>query len=408
MASKPSSAIVTVGTELVTGERLDTNGAEIASALLVAGFDVVEMISVADDVTRLADHLARLSVECALVIVTGGLGPTHDDITREAASRALGKPLVRDDRIEQDLLGIVSRHREPTAVEQLLTQADVLDGATVIPVTTGTAPGQVVPTSGGSLVLLPGPPSEMRPMLSAFLGQTTRTAPPVRLRSTGIPESDAQIAAQRVIAATPGVGLTVLAAPSDVEVVLFDEGAGAVEIERLGMLVRAELGDACYSAEGSSLPATVLALARTANVHIATAESCTGGEIAAALTDIPGSSDVFLGGVVAYSNALKTTVLSVADTTLAGFGAVSEQTACEMAAGAARLTGAHYAVSTTGVAGPGGGTAEKPVGLVWFGIMTPTGVSAVHRKFLGDRAGIRTRATMFALDLLRRALQESK
>ncbi|PKQ38742.1 MAG: hypothetical protein CVT59_01250 [Actinobacteria bacterium HGW-Actinobacteria-1] len=406
MPARAHAAIITVGTELVTGQRLDTNGAEIAAALLASNLDVIEMLSVADDVDRLATHLARLTAECAVVVVTGGLGPTHDDITREAASRALKRPLVRDDEIVRSLSGIVARHKEPDAAEHILTQADVIDGATVIMPTTGTAPGQVVPTPGGVLVLLPGPPSEMRPMLTSFLGTAHRARPPVRLRSTGITESDAQIAAQRVLSDAPGVGLTVLAAPADVEVVLFDEGAGPFELERLGALIRAELGDVCYSADGSSLGETVLALARERHARLACAESCTGGKIAAALTDVPGASDVFEGGVVSYSNELKSGVLDVPAGLLAQFGAVSEQAALAMASGVAALTHAEFAVATTGIAGPGGGTADKPVGLVWFGLQTPSGTSAVRREFFGDRAGVRTRATMFALDLLRRALLE--
>ncbi len=406
MPARPQAAIVTVGTELVTGQRLDTNGAEIASALLRTRFEVVEMLSVADDIARLTAHLRRLCGACALVVVTGGLGPTHDDITREAASQALERPLVRDSALETGLVDIVARHREGDAPSQVFKQADVVSGATVIPATTGTAPGQIVPTPAGSLLLLPGPPSEMRPMLAAFLAEHHPAVPPVRLRSTGIPESDAQLAAQRVIGSTDGVGLTVLAAPADVEVVLFDEGAGEATLLALGRAIRAELGDACYSADGSSMPEVVLDLARQRGISLACAESCTGGKIAAALTDIAGSSDVFAGGVVAYSNKLKTVSLGVAAPEIDLHGAVSEEVAQAMAAGALALTGADIAVATTGIAGPGGGSAEKPVGLVWFGLASPDGVAATSRIFIGDRAGIRTRATMFALDLVRRTLLE--
>lgn len=407
MPARPHAAIITVGTELVTGQRLDTNGAEIASALLASNLDVVEMLSVADDIDRLAAHLARLTGDCAVVVVTGGLGPTHDDITREAASRALKRPLVRAHEIEKTLASIIARHREPEAAEHILTQADVLDGADVIAPTTGTAPGQIVQTPGGVLLLLPGPPREMRPMLASFLGTTCPATPPIRLRSTGITESDAQIAAQRVIGDAQGVGLTVLAAPADVEVVLFDEGAGLPELERIGALVRAELGDVCYSSDGSSLAETVVMLARRRRVRLACAESCTGGKIASALTDIAGASEAFQGGVVSYANELKTDALGVPAEMLERFGAVSDETARAMVTGVAALTHAEFAVATTGIAGPDGGTAEKPVGLVWFGLQTPSGVSSVRREFFGDRAGVRTRATMFALDLLRRALMES-
>lgn len=405
MPGKPSAAILTIGTELVTGQRLDTNGAEIAAALYASGYVVTEMLSLGDDAATCAAHLERLCGDNSLVVVTGGLGPTHDDITREAASQALKRPLVRDSDIAEGLSAVIGRHRDPDAAEQVLRQADVLEGATIIPATTGTAPGQVAATPGGWLLLLPGPPREMRPMLLSFLGEHRPGVPPVRLRCTGTTESDVQLAAQRVLVGREGIGLTVLAAPMDVEVVLFDERAGESALFAAGAAIEEALGDVCYSNDGASLAEVVVRLARTADVKIACAESCTGGLIGAALTDVPGASDVFAGGVIAYSNDLKISVLDVPAGLLAQFGAVSGETASAMAEGAARITGAGYAVATTGIAGPGGGTEEKPVGLVWFGLVTPAGTSASSRTFIGDRAGVRTRATMTALDILRRALQ---
>jgi len=404
MPDKPCAAILTIGTELVTGQRLDTNGAEIASALHASGYVVSEMISLGDDVTACAGNLERLCAACELVVVTGGLGPTHDDITRQAASEALKRPLVRDSDIAEGLFAIIGRHRDPDAAAQVLSQADVIGGARVIPATTGTAPGQVVPTPAGTLLLLPGPPREMRPMLAAFLAEHRPGVPPVRLRCTGTTESDVQLAAQRELAGRTGIGLTVLAAPMDVEVVLFDEGAGADALGAAGSAVESALGDACYSNDGASLAETVVRLARDTGSHLACAESCTGGLIAAALTDVPGASDIFLGGVVAYSNDLKMSALDVPAGLLAQFGAVSAETASAMAEGVSELTGATFAISTTGIAGPAGGTPEKPVGLVWFGLVTPTGTTSLDRTFIGDRIGIRTRATMTALELLRRAL----
>jgi len=407
MPDKPNAAILTIGTELVTGQRLDTNGAEIARALRASGFEVTEMLSLGDDVALCSANLERLCGACSLVVVTGGLGPTHDDITREAASRALKRPLLRDPDITEGLSAVIGRHRDPDAAAQVVLQADVLEGATVIPATTGTAPGQVAPTPGGTLLLLPGPPREMRPMLAAFLGSHRPGVPPVRLRCTGTTESDVQLAAQRVLAGRNGIGLTVLAAPMDVEVVLFDEGAGEQALGAAGSEIESILGDVCYSSDGASLAEVVIRRARDAGVRLACAESCTGGLVAAALTDVPGASDVFSGGIVAYSNDLKMAALDVPAGLLAQFGAVSGETASAMAEGTCTLTGATYAVSTTGIAGPAGGTREKPVGLVWFGLVTPAGTTAVNRTFVGDRAGIRTRATMTALNLVRRALQGS-
>ncbi len=406
---RSTAAVVTVGTELVTGLRYDTNSADAAAALAAGGFSVTELVSTGDDEARLADVLEHLTGACDLVVVTGGLGPTHDDITREAAARALARPLVRDGALSEKLHAVATRHRDSTAASQVYRQADVLEGATVLPATVGTAPGQVVATARGHLVLLPGPPREMRPMLDAALVSLGHTAAahPLVLGTTGLAESDVQVLAQRALEGVDGVGLTVLARPGEVQVVLIDADAGTPALDAAGAAVCAALGEACFSASGESLPAAVLARARLAGVTIATAESCTGGMVGAALTDVPGSSEVYLGGVVAYANALKIAALGVRPETLAAHGAVSRETALEMAEGARRVTGASWAVSTTGVAGPGGGTDAKPVGLVWFGLDSPAGATAFERRLPGGRATVRMLATSEALGLLRLAIVRS-
>lgn len=407
MSEVYSSAILTVGTEITAGLRLDTNTRDIASALLRAGFVTAETVSLPDDVSLVADAISRLVAAYPLVVVTGGLGPTHDDITREAASRALSRPLHEDTSVAATLEPWVSRHTRPEAQAQVLTQALVLDGARVLPATVGTAPGQVVPTdSGGRLVLLPGPPFEMRPMLDAFLAEESGAlASPVELACTGMPESDAQIAAQRVLDRFPGVGLTILASPGDVHVVLFDQGAGAALLAEAAEAVAVELGDACYSRDGRTMAQVVLDAAIQKGVLVATAESCTGGLVSAALTAVPGSSAAFVGGVIAYANEVKIAELDVPPGLLAQYGAVSEETARAMAEGARARLGADLAVSVTGIAGPDGGTADKPVGTVWFGIAHAEGSFAVSKRIAGDRAGVRTRATMAALDLLRLTIE---
>lgn len=403
MRKRVPAAIVTVGTELVTGQRLDTNTSEIALALAGAGYAVAEAVSLPDDLELVGSILHGLTATYPLVVVTGGLGPTHDDITRDAAARALSLDLTRDPEIEHGLHAVMARHTDNEASHQVLRQADVLRGATVLPALTGTAPGQVAATPAGRLVLLPGPPSEMRPMLHAFLAGEPTTTPPARLRCVGMTESDVQVRAERALTGIEGIGFTVLAAPALVEALLFDDGAGEELLASAERTVADALGDACYSRDGSSLAETVIGLARERGERIATAESCTGGMIAAALTDVAGASDVFVGGIVAYSNDVKMSVLGVPAGMLAQYGAVSEETARAMAEGALAL-GATLAIATTGVAGPGGGSAEKPVGLVWTGIAGPAGSHAFDRQLMGDRNGVRTRATIYALDALRRAL----
>lgn len=405
MTTRPLAAVVGVGTELVTGLRVDTNTAEIASALLTAGYRVAETVRCADDLTLISATLRRLTAACSLVVVTGGIGPTHDDITREAAADALGVGLVQDAETVERLRGVARMHGLPASRTQLLRQADFLEGATQLRPVKGTAPGQVIPTPAGRLVLLPGPPHEMRPMLQTLLDDLTPGTAPVRLRCADITESDAQVTASAVLEGTEGIELTVLASPSEIEIVLFDDGAGERALADAAIRVRDALGAVCYSSDGSTLAETVVALARQADVRLAVAESCTGGMVSAAITDVPGASEVFFGGVVSYADDVKHGVLGVAAPTLSAHGAVSAQTAAEMASGIASLLGADIAVSITGIAGPGGGTDTKPVGTVWFGMAVRGAVRTWRRDVTGDRATVRRRSTVYALDAMRKELE---
>lgn len=403
--SARTGAIVTVGTELVRGLSVDTNTAEIARALARSGVDVRETVSVADDEDALAAALERLTGLCDVVVVTGGLGPTHDDVTRQAASRALGRALVRDSAIEALLRPSAARHSDPRSAAQVLVQADVLEGARVLPAVLGTAPGQVVPTARGELVLLPGPPREMRPLLAALTQEWgAGSAEPRIVRAHGMGESDVQHTAQDALAGREGIELTVLAKPGDVQVVLFDRGAGDAALDDAADAVADGLGDAAYARGGTSMAEVVIGLARARGAVLATAESCTGGLVGGALTAVAGSSDVYAGGVVAYSNEAKTHLLGVDPGLIETVGAVSDAVALAMASGARDQLGADLAVAVTGVAGPGGGSAEKPVGTVWFAVCGPSGSHAEVRRFPGDRTTVRERAVMTALDLMRREL----
>lgn len=409
--SRRSAAILTVGSELVEGVRIDTNTAEVARALRARGFDVAEALSCADDEVLLASHLRRLTDTYELVIATGGLGPTHDDVTREAAAAALSLALVRDRRLEEVLRPALTRHTSSRAREQVLSQADVLEGARVIDPVTGTAPGQMVSTVAGELALLPGPPAEMLPMLAEVLARYGSGRAGVReLGVAGMSESEVQLIAQDVLEAHPGVELTVLARPGDVRVLLLDEGEGEPGLSSAAMVIAERLGDHCYDANGLTLAEAVVGhgarLART----IALAESCTGGMVAAALTDVPGASACFAGAAVTYTDEAKSALLGVQADTLDAHGAVSEQTVCEMAVGALDRFGADIAVAISGIAGPDGGSESKPVGTVWFAVAETVDGPAVPattaflRTLAGDRAGVRIRATAIALDTLRRGL----
>lgn len=395
-----------VGTELVAGIRLDTNGAEVAGALAAAGYVTTRREILPDEVEVLAERIAALVDSHDVVVVTGGLGPTHDDVTREAAADALGLDLDTHSVIEARLQPVLARHRIPDAAAQVLRQAQVLRGARILMPERGTAPGQLVPTARGHLLLLPGPPHELRPMLAESLrslGRGSRAEPRV-IGCVGIAESDAQLTAQKVLAPHPGIALTVLARPALVDVVLIDQGVTSDELDRTTSEVAEALGDACYSTEGATLAQTVVEGASACGVTISLAESCTGGLIAAALTSVPGASSVLLGSVVTYADEMKRGLLGVGEDTLRDHGAVSEQTACEMASGVRELTGADVTLAVTGIAGPAGGSSAKPVGTVWFAVASGTDVIPERHRFSGDRDIVRARATATGLDLLRRAL----
>lgn len=402
-----TAAVLTVGTELTSGLRPDTNVTEIACALTETGHDVRVTTSVPDDIDTAEAELRRLIGLCELVIVTGGLGPTHDDITREAAARALGIDLIRDATSEARLEAVVAVHADARARGQVLRQADLLRGARVLEPSTGTAPGQIIDHEGGTLVLLPGPPAEMRPMLAEVLAGESHISRSLHLKCAGLTESDAQLKAQDALGKTPSVSLTVLGSPAEVEVVLRETGGDTAALASAGDAVAGALGDACYSRAGESLAEVVVRQAVSAGITLATAESCTGGMIAAAITGVPGASAVFLGSVVAYADEVKQDTLGVPVGVLADHGAVSAAVAVAMAEGISKSYGADFGLAVTGVAGPDGGTDSKPVGTVFIaiaGLGVPT--RAVMHHLSGDRAGIRQRACVRSLDLVRRTLAE--
>jgi nicotinamide-nucleotide amidase len=404
------AAVVTVGSEIVEGLRLDTNTREIAFALSSRGYHVRETVSVGDDIDVLGDLFEALLASCEVVVATGGLGPTHDDITREAASRALRLPLEERAELLDRLERLARRHRTASARDNVMRQAQILRGATVLEPTSGTAPGQVARAHGtAALVLLPGPPHEMRPMLEQALAllPATGRAPARQLSCAGITESDAQLLVQPILENHHGVGLTLLATPGLVSVVLLDDGAGPDAVHAATLACAAVLGPACYSTQGETLAEVVVRTATQKGIALATAESCTGGLVAAALTSVPGSSAVYLGGVTSYADSAKRGLLGVSDDTLESAGAVSAKTAEEMAGGVRVRLGANLSVAVTGIAGPSGGTADKPVGLVWFAVSSGAGTRSERRNLFGDRDGVRARATVTALDLLRREIERA-
>ncbi len=403
------------GDELLRGDIVNTNQAYLGQRLLDLGIFSTHALSVTDQlsdlVTAIEDALARRP---EVLVLSGGLGPTEDDLTREATAEALGLPLEhREDLLEEIRAKFAARGF--TMGESNRKQALLPRGATAIPVA-GTAPGFFIDHDGTFIVALPGVPWELKEMwegtveprlaarATAGEGHAVR-----RIRIFGMGES---MAAEK-LADLPWRGADVeigtRASLEELTIILRGPATpeGARKMDELELRVRKELGERVFGVDGPGLPEITGQLLVERGLTVAVAESCTGGLVGKRFTDIAGSSDYFLGGVIAYHNDVKTSALGVPAGMLAQHGAVSQEVAAAMAEGARALLGAGCAVSTTGIAGPGGGTDEKPVGLVYVGSIVD-GVTEVERlRLWGRRDQIRERAALAAIDLLRRRLLRS-
>jgi nicotinamide-nucleotide amidase len=423
--------LLTVGTELLLGFTVDTNAAEASRALAEVGIGVPWRATVGDEPAAVRDAVAAALERTGTVIVSGGLGPTRDDITRDAVAALFGRQLVRDAALLRALEERFQRLRRGPMPDSNRRQADVPEGADVLPNRWGTAPGLWLEDERGRLaVLLPGVPAEMLGLLEHEViprlvkrreeaaanarGGEARKATVIRsrvLRTTGISES---ALADRVgdigRQMRPGVTVAWLPSPEGTDLRLtawhLTPEVADAELAKAAATLRPRLGPHYYGEGDTDLAAVVLRELERRHATLAVAESCTGGMLGQRLTAVPGSSKVFLGGVVAYDNEIKLSLLGVSGDALAAHGAVSEQVAREMAAGAARGLGTDAALAVTGIAGPDGGTAEKPVGTVWIAALWQGEVRTAHYVFPGDRQVVRRRAAQAALDALRRLLGE--
>ena len=393
MAPRLRASIVASGSELVRGDRQDRNGPYLAASLLRLGLDPVRIVVVGDDPAELEAAL-RAGLEEDLLVVSGGLGPTHDDRTIELLALAAGRPLAVDEdlalEIEARSRRVAERLNRPYAdfAHGVRKQAALPEGAEWVGLV-GTAPAVVLATGRCVAVALPGPPRELQELwprvleTEPLLGLRSRSRAPERrvLRLFGVSESAVAQALAAAGGDGDGVAVTICARDFEIHVDLFVE-AGA---ETRGAALETALVQAneryLFSRDERTTAELVLELLRARNLTLATAESCTGGLVAARLTDVPGSSDVFVGSVVAYSNDVKLAQLGVPATVLAEHGAVSEQAAAAMAHGARSRLGADVAVAVTGIAGPGGGTDEKPVGLVLLHAVGPAGRARPPARF---------------------------
>lgn len=408
-----NAEIIAVGSEMLTPSRLDTNSLFLTRKLGELGIDVVRKVVVGDDLARLSEEVRRALAASEIVIVTGGLGPTLDDLSREAAAGATGRGLSLDPAIVEWLEGRFRRAGR-VMVESNRRQAYVLDGARVLPNPRGTAPGQYLNLDGKALILLPGPPRELEPMFENECLPRLRQLPsPYRyhthsLRIALLPESEVDERIAPIYSAESRVATTILAAPGDIQVHLKARAATEAEAraiaESLGAKVEAELGDAVFSRTNEVLEETVGRLLRERGETLAAAESCTGGLLAEKITAFPGSSGYFTGSFVTYTDAAKANWLGVDRGLIERHGAVSAETAEAMAGAVRERAGSTYGISVTGFAGPTGGTEQSPVGAVFIGLAANSGVSVLRRRFGSERDRVRMLAALHALEMLRRKI----
>ena len=418
--TRPRAVVVVTGSELVRGDRRDLNGPFLAQELTRVGLEPERIIVVGDGADELAAALQD-GLQADLCIVSGGLGPTHDDRTAELLGAAAGRPLAVDEelaaKIEAFSRGVAERLKRPFGdfLPGIRKQASLPQGGVSLGLA-GTAPAILVEHDGGVAIALPGPPGELRRLWPNALAHPAvrailrRARPPARrsLRFFGPTESAVARVLDEAGGERGGVRATVCARDLEIHVDLVVAPGCEEDAARLAQaLEEAFPGDLFARDDERAVEEIVLGLCRERGLTLATAESATGGLIGARLTEVPGASDVFVGGVIAYANDVKKRRLRVPRGVLQEHGAVSVETAAAMAAGARAELGADVAVADTGIAGPGGGTPDKPVGLVYLAIDGPDGRRTAEFRLPGDREAVRTRTTALALHMLRRALIRS-
>lgn len=414
--------LITIGDELLLGFTIDTNAAHIARTLAASGVEIVRRTTVGDEAGKIAQSVREALDRTGAVITTGGLGPTSDDLTKPAIAKIFGREMKLDEgfatKLEERWRARFPNSRFPATNR---TQAEIPEGARILTNRHGTAPGIWLEDEKGRWVaMMPGVPREMRGMLAEELLPAIKARAKGEesvvlsgtLRTTGIAESAiAELLGQNFLGGPDtelgSLPLAYLPGVAGVDLRVTAKGLPRARAEKLVseaiLKLKSRVSAYAYGQDDADLAAVVLDKCRALGYKLAVAESCTGGMLGERLTSVPGSSDVFLGGVIAYHNNVKRNLLGVRAEDIERHGAVSEQVALQMASGVREKLGADVGVSVTGIAGPGGGTAEKPVGLVWVAVH---GSEVKARRFHvgGDRAEIRQRAAQAALEMVRRAL----
>lgn len=416
-SAPPTAALVTVGNELLYGETVDTNAAWLSRSLASRGIHVVRKFTVGDEEMDIRDAVQAAMATGELVLVSGGLGPTPDDLTRDAVASLLGRELRFDEELYARLEERFRRRGYEKLPESNRSQAQVPEGARVLENVNGTAPGLAIEAESSLVVLLPGVPRELRGIYEGDLQDVLdhrfgQRAEPIRhrvLHTTGVPESRlTELVADALPEDTGPVSLAFLPDVRGVDLRLTASGVSAAAADewfaRIESALEPVIGRWRFEAESGDVAEAVITSLRESGSMLAVAESCTGGLVAKRITDVAGSSDVFVGGVIAYADEVKVEMLGVPERVLRREGAVSEGVARAMAEGVAERLGASAAIGVTGVAGPGGGTEEKPVGTVWVSAALEGRVEARLLSLPGDRSAVRERAAQAALAELHKLL----
>jgi nicotinamide-nucleotide amidase len=412
-----NAEIIAVGSELLTPFRMDTNSLYLTEQINQLGVEVIFKTVVGDDLGRLVAAAQHALFRSEIVIFSGGLGPTEDDLTREAVAQALGVALRRDEEILDRIAQRFAARGWKMSANNA-QQADVLEGATILPNPNGTAPGQWISgTFDGReriVILLPGPPHELKALFEAECRERLRAKLPTAFLATRVlkvamlGESLVDARVSPIYKRFADVQTTILAGAGEIQLHFTSRAetlaAAQARVDEVADAVEEELDDAVYSRDGQSLEQIVGYWLQMRNATLAVAESCTGGLLGERITSVGGSSRYFAGGAIVYSNTVKTELAGVPADMIERHGAVSREVAAALAEGIRYRCEATLGIGITGVAGPSGGTAEKPVGLVFHALASATGTEVIERNFPGDRKRIRWFATTLALDMVRRKL----
>lgn len=408
--------IIAVGTELLLGNIVNTNARYLSQKLAELGIDVFYHVVVGDNLQRLSDTIKESLLRADLIITSGGLGPTVDDLTKEGAAKALGLELLPDEGSLRKIEGMFKAMGRPMT-ENNIKQAYIPKGAVILENDNGTAPGVLIEKDGKIIIMLPGPPKELYPMFEDKVLPYLRTKVSSTIRSRmlrviGVGESTAEDMLKEIFKNQTNPTIAPYAKDGEVHLRITAKSNTVEEaeilIDNMELSVREILGENIYGYDEETLEAVVLKLLQERKLTLSLAESCTGGLVANRLTDVPGSSASLMCGVVSYSNEAKIKLLGVKEDTIREFGAVSNETAGEMADGIRKTAGTDIGVSITGIAGPDGGSKEKPVGLCYIGVSFGDKLT-VHRIMLtGNRKRIKWNTSSRALDLLRRELLSKK